>query len=669
MELKKAVRQRFEKLFDIRYEKKRKRYILDYNVWVREMEQAAEEAQNTGQKVCASEAGADGAEIKGIGSRKNREAEQAPPEVVLLAFAGGCFSQDAQERMERFFAQNPEVLLAYGDEDVIVKKKVYAAPWLKPCWSPDSYLCRDYLGSAVAVRRSLFEQLTEEECRDEGLCHDKLVALAGGFTKGCKTIAHVNGIFYHRLEHWDLPEEGRSGKRIAVGKETGTANIAGRAGREETAGSIPPSTLVSVIIPSKDNVSVLKQCLETLCGTVESTDFEIIVVDNGSCEQSRKAVGREIDRLNQEHRAHLHRAVYLYKPMEFNFSHMCNLGAEAAKGNLLLFLNDDIEARATGFMEAMVQKAMQPWTGAVGYKLLYPDSERIQHAGVTNIALGPTHKLQCLKDSDCYYDGRNRGVWNMLAVTGACLMLRRTVFGEAGGFCEKLKVAFNDVDLCFTLYELGYQNVVINSGYLLHHESLSRGLDETEEKVKRLMGERNLLYERHPALEGRDPYYHEWLNGSVLDTAIKPAFEEGILFEDTREHEPAMDLSKARADECLLLRIEYADKERLNGYAVVLGSDNACFKKQLLFKKIKEPDTVYSMDFTEQYRSDLEKNMDQVNVGLCGFYVRFANPLPAGEYRVGMMARDQISGAELVNWSSRTIVSGREKKGKNPTII
>lgn len=123
-----------------------------------------------------------------------------------------------------------------------------------------------------------------------------------------------------------------------------------------------------------------------------------------------------------------------------------------------------------------------------------------------------------------------------------------------------------------------------------------------------------------------------------------------------------MDLSKARADECLLLRIEYADKERLNGYAVVLGSDNACFKKQLLFKKIKEPDTVYSMDFTEQYRSDLEKNMDQVNVGLCGFYVRFANPLPAGEYRVGMMARDQISGAELVNWSSRTIVSGREKR-------
>lgn len=630
MEFKKAVRQQLEKLFDMRYRRKRKRYIQDYGAWVKELEQVVEKdgLQDTAQ------------EKEGKG-----KAAQTSPEVVLLAFAGGCWSKDAQARMNRFFAENPEVLLAYGDEDIIVKKNVFSTPWLKPCWSPDSYLCRDYLGSAVAVRRSLFEQLTEEECQDEGLCHDRLAELAGGFQKGCRTIAHVNGIFYHRLEKWRLPDEGRSEKQIPP---------------QEAAG------LVSVIIPSKDNVSVLKQCLETLCRTVKETVYEIIVVDNGSSVQSREAVGREIDRLNREaaYREHLQRAVYLYKPMEFNFSRMCNLGAEEAKGNLLLFLNDDIEAVEAGWLEAMVQKALQPWAGAVGYKLLYPDSERIQHAGVTNIALGPTHKLQCLKDSVCHYDGRNRGVWNMIGVTGACLLLRRAVFEEAGGFCEKLKVAFNDVDLCFTLYELGYQNIVINNGFLLHHESLSRGVDETEEKVKRLMGERDLLYKRHPKLEGRDPYYHEWLNGSVLDTAVKPAYEEGILFDDVREYDTAINMPKARLDECLLLRIEFADKERVNGYAVVLGSDNACFKKQLLFKKTDEPDIIYSMDFTEQYRSDLERNMDQVNVGLCGFYVSFLHPLPSGEYRIGIMARDQISGAELINWSTRTIVSGKERKKK-----
>lgn len=654
MEVKKAVRQQLEKLFDIRYRRRRKRYVQDYGAWVKELEQA--EKKEDLQEAAQESAEQEGASRKKKSKKGNGEAAQVPPEVVLLAFAGGCWSKDAQARMDRFFAENPEVLLAYGDEDIIVKKNVFSTPWLKPCWSPDSYLCRDYLGSAVAVRRSLFEQLTETECQDEGLCHDRLVELAGGFAKGCRTIAHVNGIFYHRLEKWKLPEESRSGKQI-LPQEAGSRAMGADMAR--TAG-----TLVSVVIPSKDNVSVLKQCLETLCRTVKEVVYEIIVVDNGSSAQSREAVSREIDRLNREAACGelLQRAVYLYKPMEFNFSRMCNLGAEEAKGSLLLFLNDDIEAVEAGWLEAMVEKALQPWAGAVGYKLLYPDSERIQHAGVTNIALGPTHKLQCLKDSVCHYDGRNRGVWNMIGVTGACLLLRREVFEEAGGFCEKLKVAFNDVDLCFTLYELGYQNIVINSSFLLHHESLSRGVDETEEKVKRLMGERDLLYKRHPKLEGRDPYYHEWLNGSVLDTAVKPAYEEGILFDDVREYDTAISMPKARMDECLLLRVEFADKERVSGYAVVLGSDNACFKKQLLFKKTGKPEIVYSMDFTEQYRSDLEKNMDQVNVGLCGFYVSFLNPLPAGEYRIGIMARDQISGAELINWSTRTIVP--EKKGK-----
>lgn len=656
MEVKKAVRQQLEKLFDIRYRSKRKRYIQDYGAWVKELEQT--EKKEDLQEASQESAEQEGESRKTKSKKGNGEALQVPPEVVLLTFAGGCWSKDAQARMDRFFAENPEVLLAYGDEDIIVKKNVFSTPWLKPCWSPDSYLCRDYLGSAVAVRRSLFEQLTETECQDEGLCHDRLVALAGGFAKGCRTIAHVNGIFYHRLEKWQLPEEGRSGKQI-LPQEAGSRTMGA-----DTAQAA--NTLVSVVIPSKDNVSVLKQCLETLCRTVKEVVYEIIVVDNGSSAQSREAVSREIDRLNREaaYREHLQRAVYLYKPMEFNFSRMCNLGAKEAKGSLLLFLNDDIEAVEAGWLEAMVEKALQPWAGAVGYKLLYPDSERIQHAGVTNIALGPTHKLQCLKDSVCHYDGRNRGVWNMIGVTGACLLLRREVFEEAGGFCEKLKVAFNDVDLCFTLYELGYQNIVINSSFLLHHESLSRGVDETEEKVKRLMGERDLLYKRHPKLEGRDPYYHEWLNGSVLDTAVKPAYEEGILFDDVREYDTAISMPKARMDECLLLRVEFADKERVSGYAVVLGSDNACFKKQLLFKKTGKPEIVYSMDFTEQYRSDLEKNMDQVNVGLCGFYVSFLNPLPAGEYRIGIMARDQISGAELINWSTRTIVSEKEEKKK-----
>ena len=123
----------------------------------------------------------------------------------------------------------------------------------------------------------------------------------------------------------------------------------------------------------------------------------------------------------------------------------------------------------------LVLKAVLPRAGAVGAKLLYPDSATIQHAGITNLRVGPAHKLQFLSDDEEHYYGRNRGVHNMIGATGACLMMRKKVFEEAGGFFEGLAVAFNDVDLCYTIYENGYYNIERNDVVLYHHESLSRG--------------------------------------------------------------------------------------------------------------------------------------------------------------------------------------------------
>ncbi len=336
--------------------------------------------------------------------------------------------------------------------------------------------------------------------------------------------------------------------------------------------------------------------------------------------------------------------------MPFNFSHMCNLGVKEAEGNLLLFLNDDIEAVSSGWMEELADKALREWTGAVGIKLLYPASQRIQHTGVVNIVLGPVHKLQFQEDNKCYYDGRNQGVWNYLAVTGACMMLRREVFEEAGCFEEELQVAFNDVDLCFTLYELGYHNVVVNTVHLVHHESLSRGRDESEEDQKRLMKERDILYGRHPRLERKDPYYHPRLNRKRLDTTIRPAFEEGCTIPDRRVCELAEDIGGVREDECLRLIVELATANRVQGYAVVLGSDNACFVTKLLFQD-KERGDLYQLEYTPQCRNDIAQNMpDQKNIALCGFEVDLVAPLPPGEYRIGAVSRDVISGLRIVRW-------------------
>lgn len=564
-------------------------------------------------------------------------------EAVFLSDAeNGAWADGAKERAEAFLSAHPEVCVVYGDEDVETTPGQYENPWLKPCWSPDTYLWKDYLGEAVAVRKSFYEK-AEEKSRDG------LLKAAGGFTKGCQSIAHINGILFHRKTDWFTGETNSSMTREK--KAGGQTDC-----RDAKKQGMP---YISVIIPSKDNAVVLKKCLDTLKKTAADISYEVLLVDNGSGEAVKKKI--------EEMRADAPDILYIYEPMEFNFSKMCNLGAERAKGSLLLFLNDDIEATHTGWLSDMAKLAERPHVGAVGCKLLYPDTDKIQHAGITNLPMGPVHKLQFLRDNKCYYDNRNRGIRNVSAVTAACLMVRREVFEEAGGFCESMQVAFNDVDFCFTLLEKGYYNAVCNHIHLLHHESMSRGADESEEKLKRLHRERTMLYDRHPGLNGKDPFYHDWLNRTGLDTRIQPAYRSGREIADVqaakevaKESNEAYVLKNARKDRCLLVRIEAADASHISGYGVVLGSDNACFNGKLLLERKGRQLTVYELDFTEQYRQDLQENMpDQKNVALCGFHVNIAEPLPEGEYRIGMLATDKISGSSLMNYSNRTFIVAR----------
>ena len=607
---------------DRQYEKKCASRKILYKDWVLSMEEA--------------EAGADGSRTETASAGERAEA------VFLSEAEAGAWADGAKEKAEAFLSAHPEVCVVYGDEDVETAPGQYENPWLKPCWSPDTYLWKDYLGEAVAVRKSFYEK-AEEKSRDG------LLKAAGGFIKGCRSIAHINGILFHRKTDWFTGETNSSMIREkSVGGQTDC--------RDAQKQGTP---YISVIIPSKDNAVVLKKCLDTLKKTAADISYEVLLVDNGS----GGAVKKKIEEMTAD-APDIH---YIYEPMEFNFSRMCNLGAERAKGSLLLFLNDDIEAVRTGWLSDMAELAERSHTGAVGCKLLYPDTDKIQHAGITNLPMGPVHKLQFLRDNKCYYDNRNRGIRNVSAVTAACLMVRREIFEETGGFCESMQVAFNDVDFCFTLLEKGYYNVVCNHIHLLHHESLSRGADESEEKLRRLHRERTMLYDRHPGLEGKDPFYHDWLNRTGLDTRIQPAYQSGREIADVqtakevaKESNEAYMLKNARKDRCLLVRIEAADASHISGYGVVLGSDNACFTGKLLLERKGRQPAVYELDFTEQYRQDLQENMpDQKNVALCGFHVNIAEPLPEGEYRIGMLATDRISGSSLMNYSNRTFIVAR----------
>lgn len=604
-------------------------------------------------------------------------------DILILTLYEGELSEFAAALIRSVFSQNGSIILIYGDEDVRMQAHgERKEPWFKPDWSPDRFLSSYYFGGLIAVRREALRAVLEENktfvmegksLQDEQqmlyeLLH-KLIRIHGGFSerkeRGLAPVYHIRQVLFHSRKpgYEQIRELSLQGTMQCMRSE---------AARD----------LISVIIPSKDNPEVLFCCIHSLLERTHTAyPYEIIIVDNGSNDLNRRKIEAELEDIRSMNPTTAG-FTYIYRPMEFNFSNMCNLGAENAKGNFFLFLNDDMEILQADWLELMMEKAALPYAGAVGTKLLYPNSNIIQHAGITNLRVGPAHKLQFLSDEKVHYYGMNRGVHNMLAVTGACLLLRREVFDRAGGFCRELAVAFNDVDLCYTLYEKGYYNIVRNDVVLYHHESLSRGKDgESEEKQLRLLREKDLLYERHTMLYGKDPFYHPYLTTDMLEADYSPACRYQVTLDM-----PWAKVTKlrsipasAREDSCLVVGMECAmdiykwkygvkapvesgkvqDEEMgyyFQGYSFVIGADNACFLKKLLLRD-KKNGVIFEILVDERYRKDIKNNLsDQLNVDLTGFAAKVKmNVLPKGNYQFGMLAQDRCSRLKLVNWSSWTL--------------
>ncbi len=684
MGLKKLIKRVLTNKYNKRYEKELDSRRGNYQDWITDLEKSMTESDQTasGQMGFNPASGSDQGDFVVLRNPRGREAVHA------------------REWAESWFVRFPEALILYGDEDVWPEGEERRSPYFKPDWSPDLLEGQFYPGGFVAVRKSWLEAcagelgdarnvqeiLYEEGAQDSKGTQDvpgtlemteetfgryrrdcqrfvrRLMELAGGYERGRgrRTILHIPRILFHNES-----EEARE-----AWMECGEESAAGASG------------MVSVIIPSKDNPDLLEKCLKGLMETSADLRYEIIVVDNGSAQENRVRLEALLNTLRQTTRrskaAGLARLLYHYEPMEFDFSKMCNLGARKASGELLLFLNDDVELVEPGCLGEMARLARRPFTGAVGLKLLYPDtkeSRRIQHAGITNLPMGPVHKLQFCPDEEVYAFGRNRGRQNVLAVTAACLMVEKEKFLEAGGFVKELQVAFNDVDLCFGLYELGYENVCLCDSFAWHNESYSRGDDEAPEKLERLLGERRRLYERHPQLLGVDPYYSLYWNREGLDTRIRPLYETQGNYVQRVERPAAEDMGEQpadyRQDPCLMVRVESVMENVdesgvvVTGWSVVLGDNNACYEKELILRTgtacVPEEESAaekyYRLPLQGQYRPDLIENMpDQVNVGLCGYSTELTHTaLPAGRYHVGILAGNRVTGMKLINWSNRVV--------------
>lgn len=416
--------------------------------------------------------------------------------------------------------ESPDLDFIYSDEDKIDDDgKNRHFPHFKSDWAPDTLLSHMYTSHLGVYRTSLVRQLGGLRKGYEGAQDYDLTLRV---TEETDKIAHISKILYHWREREEstaassdakdyIVEATRRSKQDAIIRRGLQAELeplpwGGQCNVRYCWDSYPK---VSVIIPSKDNYDVLKRCLDSLFEKTQYSDYEIVLVDNGSSDKTRK---------KYEQLLHSCGGQYIYEKSEFNFSAMCNLGAHHATGDYYLFLNDDTEIMQGDWLARMVGQAMLSYTGAVGAKLLYPDRKTIQHTGIIMIEPGPVHAMVCQRDRDPLPFFRNVSNYNYSAVTGACLLVDAKKYHEVGEFEESLPVAYNDVDLCLKLVEVGYYNVVRNDVMLIHHESVSRGDDaKSKKKMQRLDAERAKLYKRHPRFEASDPFYNKNLTQHRTD--------------------------------------------------------------------------------------------------------------------------------------------------------
>lgn len=412
----------------------------------------------------------------------------------------------------------------YSDEDKLAEDGSYTQPHFKPDWSPDTMMSTMFTCHASCVRKGLLEKTGLLRSQFDG-CQDWDFVLR--VAEHTRRISHIPKVLYHwRIIPASVASDIAAKPYVLEASRQVRLDALRRRG---LAGDVEPVTQVpgyfrvnyhlqgtpriSIIIPSRDNAEVLRRCLDSIRSQTTYANHEIILLDNGSVQPETLAY---LESQKQQEGTQVIR-----HDAPFNFSELNNLGVRHARGDLLLFLNDDTEVLCPDWLERMGGYAQLPHVAAVGAKLLYPDNKGIQHAGVLNLANGPVHAFLHHDSEVPAYFMRNMLEYNWMAVTGACLMMERSKFDTLGGFDESFPVAYNDIELCFRGIEHGYFNVVCQAVTLVHHESVSRGLDQIDPaKLARLQNELARLYQKHPQYFQYDPFHNPNLHPSGLNFEV-----------------------------------------------------------------------------------------------------------------------------------------------------
>jgi GT2 family glycosyltransferase len=441
---------------------------------------------------------------------------------ILKIPEGAMLRPNALLEFAMTVALYPTAELVYSDEDQIDEQGRRLNPKFKPAWSPDFFAVYDYIGHLTLLRREAASMIGGwRDFSSVAIDHDLKLRVTEQVES--QNIIHIAKI----LVSCPATPEGQDDTRRLEVERMLCDHIERRHLPAEVVWPegvclprlryrIPsPAPLASIIIPTRDGADILDKCVHSILARTRYPAFEILIIDNGSVKATTHRLFAE---LAQQDRIRI-----LPHPGAFNYSALNNFAAGEARGTILALLNNDIEVISDDWLEEMVALAVRPEIGCVGAKLLYPNG-RVQHAGVY-LGLGglAVHGYRLAARDSTGQLNRMSTVQNVSAVTAACLVIRKNVFDEVGGFDqETLKVTLNDIDLCLKVRAVdGYLNVWTPFAELIHHESVSRGRSIGPVEGRRVWQERNIMRARWGEALLRDPYYSPNLSDDREDFSIR----------------------------------------------------------------------------------------------------------------------------------------------------
>ena len=461
----------------------------------------------------------------GISANTNEAVALAAGEYLMLCDHDDTLEPDALYEIVKAINDTGADVL-YTDED---KVSMDGRHYFDPNFKPDFNLFRlrenNYICHIFVVKKSLTDETGLLRSEFDGAQDFDFILRC---CEKAQKITHIPKVLYHWRCHMDSTAADPSSKayayeagRKAVREHYQRLGIDAKVEMTERPGwyrshvKVQGNPLISVIIPNKDHTDDLELCLFSMTRKSTYRNYEILIVENNSEKEETFEYYRKLpDRYPK--------ARVLTWEKEFNYSAINNFAAKEAKGEYLLFLNNDVEILTPDWMEEMLQNCQQENVAAVGAKLYYPD-DTIQHAGVVLGLGGIAGHIMCrASKEDPGYFGRMISVQEISAVTAACMMVKKSDFDAVGGLDETFQVAFNDIDLCMKFRAAGKKIIFTPYAELYHYESKSRGLEDTPEKQFRFDKEVKRFQEKWAQqLEMGDPYYSPNLSVTEGDCSLR----------------------------------------------------------------------------------------------------------------------------------------------------